>query len=81
VEGQYGTKKMDKPWSVKNRTLNVDELYALSAAERGLVVGAELCFPDMDNKDQVSQHLIGWQQEPGQKKLLDMHECARGYFL
>lgn len=59
-------------WSCKKfETLKVDELYAILRLRSEVFVVEQNCvFLDMDNKDQVSQHLMGWQQESGQKKLL-----------
>ncbi|HWK02732.1 MAG TPA: GNAT family N-acetyltransferase [Puia sp.] len=55
--------------------LNPDELYAILRLRSEVFVVEQNCvFLDMDNKDQASHHLMGWQQEEGQQ-----HSQLLGY--
>ena len=50
----------------KFNELNPDELYAILQLRSEVFVVEQNCiFLDMDNKDQVSHHLMGWQQNEG----------------
>jgi len=52
-------------WTVKKfDELNVHELYAILRLRTEVFVVEQNCvFQDMDNKDQYSYHLMGWEQE------------------
>jgi ElaA protein len=51
-------------WTDKNfNDLRPDELYAILQLRSEVFVVEQNCvFQDMDNKDQVSHHLMGWQE-------------------
>lgn len=59
-------------WTCKQfNALTADELYALLRLRSEVFVVEQNCvFLDMDNKDQVSHHLMGWQQEEGSENKL-----------
>ncbi|HTI10916.1 MAG TPA: GNAT family N-acetyltransferase [Puia sp.] len=65
------TKKMTTWICKKFETLHAEELYAVLRLRSEVFVVEQNCvFLDMDNKDQLSQHLMGWQEENGENKLL-----------
>jgi ElaA protein len=52
-------------WTLKTfRELNPDELYAILRLRSEVFVVEQTCvFQDMDNKDQQSYHLMGWNED------------------
>lgn len=56
---------MEITWSLKRfDELSPHELYALLQLRSAVFVVEQNCvFQDMDNKDQVSHHLLGWSDE------------------
>jgi ElaA protein len=63
MEGQIQLLKMK--WELKKFTeLSVEELYAILQLRSIVFVVEQACaYPDMDDKDQLSWHFMGWEDE------------------
>lgn len=57
--------------------LGVHDLYALLALRQAVFVVEQDCvFQDADDADQPSQHLLGWQVQDGQRRLVATLRCV-----